>query len=130
MDLEVRQQREGEGHRQRTVPLVRGLADAELVGEAKPFVAQERKARAKTATKSLLHPWGVDRDRGDAAVGDLSGLVELDQLPQLQLSLRSPRPSIEGQNQRMAVGNLCDGDCLAPIAGQGQRREGVTDVES
>ena len=130
MDLEVRQQRESEGHRQRTVCLVRGLADAELVGEAKPLVAQKGKARAEAAAKSLLHPRRVDRDRDDAAVGDLSRLVELDQLPQLQLSLRSPRPSIEGQNQRMAVSDLCDGNLAAPIAGQGKRRKGVANIET
>ena len=130
MDLEAGQQREGEGHRQRTVVLVGGLADAELVGEAKLLVAQERKARAETAPEGLLHPRRVDRNRGDAAVGDLSGLMELDQLPQLQLSLRSPRASIEGKNQGTAVGKLCDGDGLAAIAGQGERREGVTDIET
>ena len=109
--------------------LVRGLADSELVGEEKVFVAQEREARAEAATKGFLHSWRVYRHRGDAAIGDLGRLVELDQLLQLQLSLRSPRPSIEGQDQGAAVCHLCDGDHLPSIAGQRKRWEGVTDIE-
>ncbi len=83
VDLEIGQQREGEGHRQWAVPLVGRLADAQFVGEAKLLVTQKRKARAETAPEGLLHPRRIDRYSCDAAVGNLRGLMELDQLLQL-----------------------------------------------
>ena len=108
VDRQVRKQGEGERDGQRAVNLVGGLADAELVGEPQLLVAQEAVACSQTGLEGGLDRRRVDRDDRDPTVGDFSGLMELDQLPQLDLSLGSPGPAIEGENERAAVGHLFD----------------------
>jgi len=108
VDRQVRKQGEGERDGQRTVNLVGSLADAELVGEQQVLVAQEAVACSQTGLEGGLDRGRVDRDDRDPTVGDFSGLMELDQFPQLDLSLGSPGPAIEGENERAGVGHLFD----------------------
>ena len=106
VDGEVREQGEGERHRQRPVDLVGRLADAELVREPQLLVTQEGKARAQARLEGGLDPGRIDGDDRDPAVGDFGGSMELDQLRQLNLSLGSPGAAKEGKDQRLAPGDV------------------------
>lgn len=127
VDRQVRKQGEGERDGQRAVNLVGSLADAELVGEQQVLVAQEAVACSQTGLEGGLDRRRVDRDDRDPTVGDFSGLMELDQLPQLDLSLGSPGPAIEGENERAAVGHLFDRHLLPAVIDQGHGGELLTD---
>ncbi|MCZ6895591.1 MAG: hypothetical protein O7H40_16310 [Gammaproteobacteria bacterium] len=88
--------------------LVGSLADAKLVGEQQILVAQEAVACSETGLEGGLDRGRVNRDDRNPTVGDFSGLMELDQFPQLDLSFGSPRPAVEGENERAGVGHLFD----------------------
>ena len=108
VDRQVWKQGECERDGQRAVNLVGSLADAELVGEQQVLVAQEAVACSQTALEGGLDRGRIDRDDRYPTVGDFSGLMELDQFPQLDLSFGSPGPAIEGENERAGVGHLFD----------------------
>ena len=95
--------------------LVRRLADAELVGEPELRVTEEGEARTQARLEGRLYARRINRDDCLTAVGDSRGLVELDQLPQLNLSLGSPGAAIEGEDQRLALGHLCGRHLALPV---------------
>ena len=108
VDREVWEQREGERNGQGTVTPVGGFADAELIGEPELLIAQEVEVGTEPGLERGLDPGRVDRDGGDPAIGDFSRSVELDQFPQLNLSLRSPGAAVEGQHQGPTSRQLLD----------------------
>jgi hypothetical protein len=92
------------------VALVGRLANAKLVSELKIGIAQEGKGRAKAGLKGSLNLRRVDGNNSNPAVGNFSRVVELDQLPQLYLSLGSPWATVERENQRLATRQLSHRD--------------------
>jgi hypothetical protein len=110
------------------VALVGRLANAELVGQPQLLVAQEGEAGSEARLEGGLNAGRVDGDDRDSAVGDFSRSLELDQLRQLNLSLGSPRPPVEGEDQRLTLGDVLNRYLALPIVGQRDRRELLTDL--
>ena len=84
------------------------LADAELVGESQLGVTQEGEVGTQTRLEGCLDEGRVDGDNRQLAIGNFGTLMELDQFPQLNLSLRSPRSPVKGQDQWLTPCQLRD----------------------
>ncbi len=84
------------------------LTDAKLVRELELRVTQEGKAGSEPRLEGRLNNGRVDGDDCQSAVRDFDRLMELDQFRQLNLSLRSPRAAVEGEDQRPAFCKVRD----------------------
>ena len=102
------------------MPSVGRLADAELVGESQLGVTQEGELGTQTRLKGCLDEGRINGDNRQPAIGNFGTLMELDQFPQLNLSLRSPRSPIESQDQWLTPCQLRDRNLLLPIIDQAQ----------
>ena len=103
--------------------LIGRLADAELVGESQLSVTQEGEVGTQTRLEGCLDEGRINGDNRQPAIGHFGTLMELDQFPQLNLSLRSPRSPVESQDQRLIPCQLRDRDFLLPVIDQAQRGE-------
>ena len=99
------------------------LADAELVGKYQLCVTQEGELGTQARLEGCLDEGRIDGDNRQSAIGHFGTLMELDQFPQLNLSLRSPRSPVESQDQGLPSCQLRDRDLLLPIIDQAQRGE-------
>ena len=98
MYRQVGQQREGKGDGEGAVRPVGCLADAEFVGEGQLVVTQEGELGTQARLEGCLDEGRINGDNRQPAIGNFCTSMELDQFPQLNLSLRSPRSSVESQD--------------------------------
>lgn len=88
---------------------VRRFPDAQRIRQREALIAQKRKSCAQPGLERGLNLRRIDADHRDTAVGDLRGVMELYQFPQLQLSLRSPRAAVERQDEGISTGHRGNG---------------------
>ncbi len=93
------------------------LAYAELVRELQFDVREKGETRTQARLEGCLDPGRVDGRNRHAAIRDFCALMEPDQFPQLNLSLRSPGPTIEREDQRLTVCQFCDRYFLPVVIG-------------
>ncbi len=123
VNREVGQKREGKGDREGTVTPVCRLAYAELVCERQLGVTQEGELGTQTRLEGFLDSGGINGDNRQPAIGNFCASMELDQFPQLNLSLRSPRSPVESKDQRLTPCQLRDRRLLLPVIDQAHRGE-------
>ncbi len=114
---EVGQKREGKGDGEGTVTFICRLADAELVCEDELCVTQEGELSPQPGLEGRLDLGRINRDSRQPAIRDFSTLMELNQFPQLHLSLGSPRSPVESQDQRLPACQLSDRHLLLSVIG-------------
>ncbi len=129
MDREIRQQCKGVGDRKRTVQRVRRLADSEGVGELQIGITQERETGAEARLEGGQNSGRIDGNDGDPAVRRLGYPMELDQFPQLVLSLGSPGTPEEGQEGGLPAGPVRDRELLLAVVQQRNRGKFLSDFE-
>jgi len=78
------------------------------LGEGQLGVAQEGELGTQTRLEGCLDAGGINRDNRQPAIGNFGTSMELDQFPQLNLSLRSPRSPVESQDHRLSPGQRRD----------------------
>ncbi len=125
VNLQPRQQGEGQRNREGAVLLVGGFANSQLIGQLQGFIAEKGEVRPQPRLEGLLHPGGIGADHGDFTIGYLGGLMELDQFPQLKLSFRSPGPTIECKQEGGISGNPGDGNLASRFIGQYRIGKGI-----
>ena len=86
--------------------LVCRLPYTELVRELQLGVTQERESCPQTRLEGCLNSRRINRNDRHSAIGNFCTLMELDQFPQLNLTLRSPWPTIESKDQRLTPRQL------------------------
>lgn len=128
MNLEIREQGEAERNRKRAVDPIGRFPDSEGVGQLQLGVREKGKRRTEPRFERGLHRGRIDRDDGDLAIGNLGSAVELDQFPQLNLSLGSPRAAEKDQDQGLTIRQLGDRPLFTAIVRERQRREYVPDL--
>jgi hypothetical protein len=110
------------------VHAVGGLPDPQLVGKLELGVGQEREGGIEAGLERSLYLRRIDRDDGDFAIGNLGSTVELDQFPQLNLSLGSPGAAKEDQDQGLTVRQLRDRALFSALIHEGERGKFVPDL--
>ena len=114
---EVGQKRKGKGDGEGTVTFICRLADAELVCEDELCVTQEGELSPQPGLEGLLDLGRINRDSRQPAIRHFSTLMELNQFPQLHLSLGSPRSPVESQDQRLPACQFSDRHLLLSVIG-------------
>jgi hypothetical protein len=79
------------------------MSDIELVEELPALVGEEGELGAEFLPKTFRDFRWVDTDSENACVGSGDSILEFLELPELTRAKRSPRPSIEQNERRLAV---------------------------
>jgi hypothetical protein len=103
------------------------IDDVELPNGPALVVAQERERGAQSGTERGGDLRSVGADHSDVAVVDIELALQLDQVPQLALALRSPVATVEGHDQGVPVGELAELHGFLPMIGQLEIGKGTAD---
>ena len=96
---------------------IRCLASAEFVREPEFDVTEKEEPGTQARLERRLDTGRVNGGNRQAAIRDFYALMELDQFPQLNLSLRSPGNTMEREDQRLAVYQFPDRYFLFVVIG-------------